>query len=99
MKLFTLRIGDTLHIYDTISAPEIAKQVKKGLDSGKTIYHPNGKKEWIDFNVHFNPNKNSASESYTWDKSGNKIKHDKIHVTLFEGKRTEKLLGTVFKKF
>ena len=100
-KTVSVKIGDTLQVYigdsDDLTA-SMDKDIAKGLKAGKLIQR-DGTKQWIDDSPITDTNK-AGSDAYTWDKSGNKIKHNRTLVTMdADGNKTDKIIGTVYKNF
>lgn len=100
-KTVSVQIGDTIQVYvgdsDDLTAT-MDKDISKGLKAGKMIQR-DGTKQWINDSPITNTSK-SGSGAYTWDKGGNKIKHNRTLVTMdADGNKTDKIIGTVFKNF
>lgn len=74
---------------------EVEKFVKKALRRGETVTE-NGVSRWVSHNVVFESDK-PGSHAYVWDKSGNKVKHEKVLCTKGkDGKITMKTVGFCF---
>jgi len=100
-KISSMQAGGTMHVY-LGNGEEIEKakteDIKKAHKKGQATI-TDGIKSWITHNVIYDASK-EGSAAYTWDASGNKVKNKKILVTIdADGKRTEELLGTVFKNY
>jgi hypothetical protein len=77
------------------SPAEVEVYAKKALRRGETVTE-NGISQWISNNVVFESDK-PGSHAYVWDKTGNKVKHEKVLVTKDrEGKITAKTIGFCF---
>lgn len=89
-------IGETLFIG---IGPEVDTAIKKGLRQGKTVTE-NGVSQWISLEVVFHSDK-PGSHAYVWDKTGNKVKHNKVLVTktLATGEIKLKNVGTCFREW
>jgi len=74
---------------------EVEAYVKKALRRGETVTE-NGVSQWISNNVVFESDK-PGSHAYVWDKTGNKVKHEKVLCTKGkDGKITMKTIGFCF---
>lgn len=100
-EISSMQAGDTLNVYigkgEEIEKAK-ASDIKKAHAKGESAIH-DGIKTWITHNVIFDTSK-EGSDAFTWDASGNKVKNERILVTVdAEGNRTEEMLGTVFKNY
>lgn len=100
-EVSSMRSGGTLNVYIG-SGDELAKakarDIKKAHAKGESA-EVAGVKTWITHKAVIDTSKD-GSDMFTWDKSGNRIKQTKILVTVdADGKRTEEVLGTVFKNY
>lgn len=87
-------IGGRLFIGSTA---EVEPQIKAALERGEHVTE-NGIIKWIAFNTVFDSTK-EGSARYTWDKTGNKVKVEKILCIDNKGERTRTSLGFTFKKY
>ena len=77
-----VQIGDTLHIFigdDAVGT--VDRKIRFALSRGKTVKEC-GIEQWITLLPLRDPSK-IGSACYTWDKTGNKVKAEKIMVTKF----------------
>ncbi len=95
-ELFATKIGDTLFIFDAESRPGITKKIKRALAKGETIIHEDKSREWIETIPIHDPTK-TGSDEYVWDKSGDRIKCNRIRHTSKDGNRETETLSPVFK--
>ena len=98
MKLHHTRIGTNLYNHDDSAA--VAEHIRSKIaPDGHAAYYEDGTAEWICDEVVDDPTK-SGSDRYTWDKSGNRVKHARVRYTKdAAGKVTRTVEGVVFKKF
>lgn len=98
-KLLQKRIGDTLFIYDDGTEPEIEAKAKRALANGVSVVRADGTEEWITYNPIIDSAK-VGSEQYIWDKSGEKVKSEKVrHLKSKDGTITQEVIRTVFKTY
>jgi DNA mismatch repair protein MutH len=88
----TVQIDSTVHLYlgaDTTG--HVEQTIQKALAAGKTVTD-NGTAQWIEhFPVAL---AGTGSARYTWDKSGNRVKCERVLCTRTEsGEYTQKVLG------
>ena len=76
-KLKTARIGDTLYIYDEVGEKTVRKNI---VPDGHAATFGNKTSEWIIDEPVVDSSK-SGSGVYTWDASGNRVKHARIRYT------------------
>ena len=99
--LFTIQIGRTLYICDETTIDGVKAKANKALAKGSTIVLEDGRTLWYDYWEIIDTTKlDQGSEAYSWDKSGNKVRHDKYLMTKHPDGRVEKKhVGTVFRKW
>ena len=93
------RTSSTVYIFSETPAIEksVNVQIHKNLMDGETLFHSNGSKEFIIDEPILNP-ENTGSEQFIWDKSGNKVKHNRIkHTVSKSGEHKTEIMKTVFK--
>jgi hypothetical protein len=74
---------------------EVEVEVKKALRRGESVTE-NGVSRWISHQVVFKSGK-SGSDAYVWDKTGNKVKHEKVLCTKTQdGRITTETIGFCF---
>lgn len=95
-QLYTVQIGDTLHVYDKESTPIVQASIKRALKKGLLIIHRSGWREWIDTSPIHDENK-TGSAAYIWDKSGDRIKCARERHVIKDGEHTTETLRPVFK--
>ena len=99
MKIKSIHCGDTLHIYDADSnacTDSVNKDVQRQINRGHTRYHKDGSREFITHDVIHDLD----TDTYIWDKSGDKVKHNTIHnLVTKDGVQTTKIIGTTYRKF
>lgn len=98
MKLFKVRYGQTLYVYDKTTAEEILGGLRKSLvPNGDGLIFSDSHREFIE-DVAVVDTSKSGSDQYTWDKTGNKVLHRRVYVTVIDNKRSEKLIRKVYKE-
>ena len=100
-EISSMKSGNTINVYigkgDDLEKAK-ARDIKKAHAKGESAT-VDGVKTWITYNVIVDTSKES-SDMFTWDKSGNKVKNERVLVTVdADGNRTEEVLGTVFKNY
>ncbi len=99
VKLYRIKIGTTLQIFDEESRSVVVAMAEKALVRGEMVTWEDGTTEWVVDQVVFDPTK-KASAAYIWDKSGNKVKHIRTRYTKdTNGNTTETPMGVVYKSF
>ena len=90
--------GKSLYIYDERFAEEVEKEIHADAKRlGCAFRIGNGPVQWYEDNVVFDHTKR-GSEQFIWDKTGNRVKHDRMLVSRdAEGTLTKKKVGTVYK--
>ena len=87
-----VQIGDTLNVFvgdsDSFNAV-LEKTIKHGLAAGEAVTE-NGVRQFISREWIY---------PYIWDKSGNRVKANRILSTVAEGKLTREHIGTCFVNF
>ena len=95
MKLTHTRIGSTLYLHDDATTEHVRKKI---LPDGWSANYADGSSEWVVEVV--DDHTKEGSERYTWDKSGNRVKHARVRYRKDKaGKVTRTVEGIVFKKF
>ena len=98
MNIEKIQIGTTLEVFIGACIKEKAAAIKKGLAKGEIVIR-DGVKTFHTHDAIFDGSK-VGSEQYIWDKSGDRVKQNKILVTIAkDGTRTEEIIGTVFRKW
>ena len=97
-KIAITTFGDTIMIHSTdpVSMAIVQKDIDKALNQGRSLDLPNGGKQFIIFDaIH-----DADTDTYIWDKSGNRVKHNKVlHTVLKDGTHTQKIIGTTYRNF
>ena len=98
-KLLVASVGPTIYVYS--NSPDciarVEKEIKRDLEvKGVSRHHRNGSKEFITYDaIH-----NVEDDSYIWDKSGDKVKHNKVrHIVAKDGAHTTEIIGTSYRTF
>ena len=102
-KIDSQRIGQTVLIYSKSLQKEIDKKVEAAMRRGETKYNKDGSIEWYTDEVVFDPEKakgSTPSDAYTWDKTGNKVAHDRmLYTKTKDGKISMKKIKRIFKNY
>lgn len=96
----SMRIGDTMEVFIGDGegiVKEIDAAIKKGLAKGESVTR-DGVKTFHTHDVIMDSSK-EGSAAFIWDKSGERVKHNKILVTIRDGERTEEVIGTCFRSW
>jgi len=97
MKLFTVRYGSTLFAFDKTTQEKGFNDLRKSLKpNGDGLIFSDSHREFIE-DVAVVDTSKSGADQYTWDKTGNKVLHRRVYVTVIDGKRSEKLIRKVYK--
>lgn len=75
--LKTARIGDTLCIYDAAGEQIVKKMI---IPDGHAMIKPDGSAEWV-ADIEVVDTTKQGSNQYTWDKTGNRIRHARTRFT------------------
>ena len=99
MQVKSIHCGNTLFIFDGDSQTcidSVNKDVQRKLEQGNSIKHNDGSREFIIYDAI----RNADDDTYIWDKSGNKVKHNKVrHIVTKDGTHTTEIVGTSFRNF
>jgi hypothetical protein len=99
LKMHMTRCGNTLFVYDDTTKERVEKQIMRRMEKGETVERPDGTKIWIEYEAVRDASK-SGSACYTWDKSGNRCKHEKVMYTLHPlGVRSRDVLRSVWRDY
>ena len=99
MKLLVQHVGDTLFVFSESAKAEVEAQMEAKMRQGHAKYNQNGSREFIESNPIIDTTK-SGSAAYTWDKTGNKVKHNRFRVKIDADRNiTREFLGTSWKEF
>jgi len=75
----------------------ISDKVQKALKAGHQVTLEDGRKQWIEALQVIDTTK-TGSDAYTWDRSGDKVLHERILFTLHVDKTTTRqVLGTSYR--
>ena len=100
MRLFKIKISDgyeaELIITDEEMLETVIAKADKAMLNGKTITWHDGRTEWIEDEIIFDPTKD-GSYAFTWDASGNRVKYERVRYTKIGDEVTKETLRTVFK--
>ena len=95
-QIVVTRYGNTVHIHGTSKAVMklVNKDIAKALDAGDSHKLNDGSRQFITYDAI----QNVSDNSYIWDKSGDRVKHNKVrHTVTKDGKHTTKIIGTSFR--
>lgn len=100
LRTATVADGRILHLYSEETAGEVEKTIHaEAKKSGAAFRIGNGPVQWYEDCAVMDTTK-TGSAVYTWDKTGNRIKHDRVLVSRDqEGNLTRKKIGTVYKTY
>jgi len=93
------KVGNKLYVYSNSPncIASVEKEIKHDLEvKGVSRYHRDGSKEFITHEaIH-----NIEDDSYIWDQSGDKVKHNKVrNIVQKDGTHTTEIIGTSFRNF
>ena len=99
-KLKTARVGDTLFVYDETTEAAVETKIASIIEAGgPSRLHADGSREFYRDEVIVRTGR-EGSERYLWDRSGNKVKHERCrYVVAADGTMTREITKTVFKVF
>jgi len=80
MKLQATKIGSTIHIYDDPSSEDVNNEIEREMIRTGRSRIDGGIATWIEDSAVVDLNQDASSQ-YTWDKAGNKVKHQRLRVT------------------
>lgn len=95
----TRRVGDTLHVFIGTEADDFSGKIAS-LESpdGHAVVSDDGSAVWIT-DVEVVDTSKSGSDRYTWDRSGNRVKHARTRfVRDAAGSVSSKVLKHVYKE-
>lgn len=103
MKKETIRIGSTLHVLLAADGLELECMVSKTLDrlirpNGESAVLSDGSRVFVEDRAAWTDGEGAAR--YVWHQDGNRVKCDRVHVTVSpSGIRKERLVRQLWKKY
>jgi hypothetical protein len=85
IKLRSMKIGDTLQVFQDETAAKVHAEARRALGRGEMVVWEDGTKEWLECRQIINPNA-AGSSRYTWSPDGNKVKANVYSVTQKNGR-------------
>lgn len=86
-KLNTVQCGTTRHLFDDASRAKVEAKIHRQMVDGDVLYHEDGRREYFQDEIIFDA-ATEGSGRFTWDKSGEKIKHKRFRVVASKKGRT-----------
>lgn len=80
-----------------VGGDDLTKEVNDLVAKGHSV-HENGVKTFVTHSEVIDMTK-EGSEQYTWDKSGNRVLHNKIQHTIKDGVHTTEIIGHSYRNF
>lgn len=97
---YTDGTGKSISIYDDAAAEEVEAAIHAAAKRGGGAFQiGNGPVQWYEDLAVMDTTK-TGSAVYTWDKTGDRVKHDRVLVSRdLEGNLTREKVGTVYKTY
>jgi hypothetical protein len=99
LKLHSIRVDDTLNVFNEGARAQVVAKAKKALKNGSTVTWEDNSTQWQEVFIKIDSTK-KGSQHYTWNKSGEKVLAEIFLATKApSGKITKKKIGTKYVKF